>query len=278
MSQISGIDQPLIDVLCRDIHKIHEQSDQLLKKWRSGPKKYRKKINQNGQADVVTSLDFAIERLIISILGNRMPIFGEELSEFSSIGESPLYAIVDPIDGTKEFFGGGSEWGISISIIHLQKPTISSIYLPDRGEKFLAVKGQGVKLNGQQYVRKKQTMNNKIAVSPRQIKHPHLSKKISDIGYNAHPVPALTPKICAILRGDVEMAVYIPQTNQSAAIWDYAAAPLLLSEIGGCITSCDGQDLSFDIGFFNHTEGWVASSNSTAHSELVESFKNSRLT
>jgi myo-inositol-1(or 4)-monophosphatase len=263
----------------RDISLIHEIANRELVLWREGPREVVEKININGQRDVVTRVDIAIEALAHSVLGLRMPVYGEETSDFAITDNHGLYAVIDPIDGTKELLNESAEWSISIAIMDAGVPIVASIYMPDRNEHYLAIKGLGLTLNGEQITRKNQGIG-RIAVSPRQYLDPMLSQKIVDIGHTAYPTPALTPKICAILRGDVDAAVYLPHNNRSAsaAIWDYAAAPLLLSEIGGRISSCDGTDLPLDLQTINHHAGWVASSSNSTHATLLEHFGNITLT
>jgi len=100
--------------------------------------------------------------------------------------------------------------------------------------------------------------NGKIAVSPRQIKDPVFGESIRRTGLVAAEVSALTPKICAILRGEVQSAVYFPQDGQSAALWDYAAGVLLVQEFGGRISSLCGADLPFRGADIIHKKGWLA--------------------
>lgn len=241
-------------------------------KWRAGKKDVIDKVNANGVHDVVTKVDLAIEELAEKVSNDLIPgikVFGEESFKYDfSVTKEPFYIVIDPIDGTKEFVKGTPDWSISICAVENGIPVVSSVFMPDRNEVFTAVKGSGIRLNDRLL-----TLNgnvpNEIAVSPRQIKDVNIGKRILTSTHKPVEVPALTPKICAILRGDVSAAVYFKQEGQSALLWDYAASVLLVSELGGKITSLTGEDLPFIGNDVIHKEGWLATNNPIKHSELL---------
>jgi len=71
------------------------------------------------------------------------------------------------------------------------------------------------------------------------------------------------------MRGEINAAVYFPQEGQSAILWDYAAAVLLVHEAGGQITSLCGNELSFSGEEVVHRKGWIATRSSIFHSLLL---------
>src|SRR5205823_9722963 len=73
------------------------------------------------------------------------------------------------------------------------------------------------------------------------------------------PTPAFTPKFASVLSGDCDAALYLPVRPHRTAIWDYAAAALLLAEAGGWFGSTDGADL-LERRPFAYAGGWVAAS------------------
>jgi 3'-phosphoadenosine 5'-phosphosulfate (PAPS) 3'-phosphatase len=72
------------------------------------------------------------------------------------------------------------------------------------------------------------------------------------------PTPAFAAKFAAVLTGECDTALYLPIRPHRTAIWDYAAAALLLNEAGGVFVSIDGTDLLQERPFL-YTGGWVAS-------------------
>ncbi len=251
---------------------INSEALKIVTKWRAGQKSVLDKVNANGVHDVVTEVDLAIEELAGKVSGDLIPgikVFGEEsFKNDFSITKELFYIVIDPIDGTKEFIKGTPDWSISICAVENGIPVVSSIFMPDRDEVFTAVKGYGTKLNDRLLVPKRNAPS-EIAVSPRQIKNENITQRILASGYKPIEVPALTPKICAILRGDVLAATYFKQEGQSASLWDYAASVLLIRELDGNITSLTGGDLPFVGSNVIHKEGWLATNNTIKHPELL---------
>ena len=83
----------------------------------------------------------------------------------------------------------------------------------------------------------------------------------------------LTPKIYHLLCNKVSAAIYLPQADSSAKIWNYAAALLLVKEFGGYITSLSGNPLPLRGPEVNHFGGWLATRNYDLHKKLLGKFK-----
>lgn len=252
---------PMEDLILSKFDDVNKEAVHFVRQWRSGQKQVLDKVNANGTQDVVTDVDMAIESLTRLTFAGTIPVFGEEgFHDDTSVVEKPLYIVVDPIDGTKEFAKGNDEWSISLCAVQNGTPVVASIFMPDKGECFTAIKNKGVRLNGLP-LNLQQASNGRIAVSPRQIKDPKFGEYIRRTGLVAAEVSALTPKICALLRGEVQSAVYFPQDGQSAALWDYAAGVLLVQEYGGRISSLCGAELPFRGADIIHKKGWLATRN-----------------
>lgn len=256
-------------------YEINLQAIAIVKKWREGNRQINSKINANGKQDVVTDADIEIQDYTTRLFNGSIPVFGEEsFKNDFSITYEPFYIVIDPIDGTKEFAKGGSDWSISLCAVENGKPVISSLFMPDRNELFTAVKGHGVYLNGLP-LPILESATKRLAVSPRQISVPEFNQSIIQSGSFPIEVPALTPKICALLRGEVDSAVYFPQLGQSASLWDYAASVLLVHEFGGRMSSLCGKELPFRGSEIIHKCGWLATRSQDSHNELLACLGNS---
>jgi myo-inositol-1(or 4)-monophosphatase len=200
-------------------------------------------------------------------------VFGEESfrNDFS-VTRLPRYFVIDPIDGTKEFVSGNNEWSISLCLVENDEPTVAMISMPDKQSVFTAVRGRGTYLNGGRILLEN-IGSKRIGVSPRQIKEESFRLAIDNSVFNPIKISALTPKICALLRREVDAAVYFSQEGQSAALWDYAAAVLLTHEAGGRITSLCGNELPFAGENVIHKKGWLAASSVWYHTHLLSCLK-----
>lgn len=98
--------------------------------------------------DFVTEMDLKSEQLIRSILLGACPedgFFGEEDGGNES---APGRWIVDPIDGTANFFKGELNYTVSIAYEQNGELVVGCVYCPPTDELWLAIKGEGATLNG----------------------------------------------------------------------------------------------------------------------------------
>jgi myo-inositol-1(or 4)-monophosphatase len=102
--------------------------------------------------DFVTDVDKASEDLIISIIKETFrndAIFGEESGASGSLSGGRW--IIDPIDGTTNFFRSIPNYTISIAWeLEPFKPLVGVVFNPKQDELFWASKGKGAFLNGKQ--------------------------------------------------------------------------------------------------------------------------------
>lgn len=99
--------------------------------------------------DFVTEMDVKSEELIRSILLGACPedgFYGEE--EGGNIEAEGLW-VVDPIDGTSNFFKGQLPYTVSIGYELGGVPVIGCVHCPPTNELWLAVQGEGATWNGQ---------------------------------------------------------------------------------------------------------------------------------
>ena len=99
--------------------------------------------------DFGTEMDVRSEELIRSILLGACPEDGFYGEEEGGSTDARGRWIVDPIDGTSNFFKGELLYTVSIAYEQDGELTIGCVYCPPANELFLAIKGEGATLNGQ---------------------------------------------------------------------------------------------------------------------------------
>lgn len=102
-------------------------------------------------ASPVTEVDLASERCIKEILTTALPsaaFFGEETGKASGDGSSECRWLVDPIDGTKSFIRGMRYFSTQIALEVKNELVVGVSNAQAYGERLVAVKGEGVWLNG----------------------------------------------------------------------------------------------------------------------------------
>ncbi len=107
-------------------------------------------IHRKQDNDFVTETDRLSEDLIISIIRDHFPsdaIFGEETGSSGNLDHGRW--IIDPIDGTTNFFRSLPNYTISIAWeMEPFKPLVGVVFNPRQNELFWASKGGGAFLNG----------------------------------------------------------------------------------------------------------------------------------
>ena len=99
--------------------------------------------------DFVTEMDLKSEKLIRSILLGACPEDGFFGEEEGGTTDARGRWIVDPIDGTSNFFKGEPLYTVSIAYEQDGELVVGCVYCPPTNELFLAARGEGATLNGE---------------------------------------------------------------------------------------------------------------------------------
>ncbi len=105
--------------------------------------------NKLNDSDIVTTADKESEELITGYIRTHYPahaILSEESGE--TAGTSGCRWVIDPVDGTTNFFSGLPAWAISIGVEREGRTELGVVFLPALGEMFSAERGKGAWLNG----------------------------------------------------------------------------------------------------------------------------------
>ncbi|MBX3097777.1 MAG: inositol monophosphatase [Fimbriimonadaceae bacterium] len=110
----------------------------------------RKRLRVEVKADgsLVTQADRAVEEFLIPRLRSLYPaaIVGEEGGAQGDIS-GPVW-LIDPIDGTSNFWFGVPLWGVSVGLRVDNAIVAGGVILPDLGENYIGIREQGATLNG----------------------------------------------------------------------------------------------------------------------------------
>lgn len=206
-------------------------------------------VEKGDSANIVTDADIAIQRFLENELKKVLPE-AEFLGEEENLkGSSREYLwVIDPIDGTTNFSRGIPQCLISVALLHKGQPVLGVCFAPYLKQLFTATKGGGAFCNG----RKIKTSNKPFSCSllctsftPYQ---KDLAKICADIVLEAYPLcndtrrfGACALEICNVAMGKCDMYFEL-----NVCPWDCAAAVLILTEAGGCVSKYNGEPLTFD--------------------------------
>ena len=197
-----------------------------------------KQVDDALQHDIKLRLDKESQELISDYLLSVFPdsaILGEEGND--GVAQSDYCWIVDPIDGTVNYFYGIPIFCVSIALQHKGKLVMGCVYDPMQQECFSAIAGHAPTLNGQP-----------IAVSSRS----RMAEAVVFIGHGTHDgsgeagirrfahISRQVRKI-RILGSAALTLCYIAAGRFDAyvegriCLWDFAAARVILEAAGGVV-------------------------------------------
>jgi myo-inositol-1(or 4)-monophosphatase len=195
--------------------------------------------------DIKLDLDVRSQELITRELLSTFPdhaLYGEE--GIAGNASSAYQWIVDPIDGTVNFFYSIPHFCVSIALRHEGRIVLGVIYDPMRDELWSVEKGAPALLNG-----------TPIQVSKRS----ELSDCVVSVGMSKSPstivsATALLEKYvkrvrkCRLMGSAALDLAYVScgrldaYIEQSVSLWDVAAGQLLVESAGGCFESTPRED------------------------------------
>jgi len=228
------------------------------------------RVEYKGDIDPVTEVDKLCEETIVRMIQAAFPdhdLLTEE-TPFEGKG-SPWKWIIDPLDGTANYFHGVPCFCVSIGLEVEGRIELGVVYDPILDELFLAERGKGAYLNG-----------NRISVSRTGI----LDKAFLCTGF-PYDIRQHADLYLSYFRQFIIKSFGIRRLG-SAAIdlcylaagrfdgfwelrlqaWDVAAASLIITEAGGRVTDLRG-------GPFNIYSREILASNGLIHQEMVEAVR-----
>jgi len=228
-------------------------------------------ISKGSTYNLVTKADIASENKIVSIIKDKFPghsILTEESGE--EIHKSDYCWVIDPLDGTNNFYHKFPMFCISIALYKKGKPLIGVVFDPLKKELFYAGKNEGAFLN-----------NKKIKVSSSN----KLSKSLLALGFYYERGSLMRKSLDQMKRFFYEDVHGIRRAGSAALDicytacgrfdgywelylnpWDYAAGSLIIMEAGGRITDTQGQKYSLMMKN-------IVASNGKIHKDMIRVLK-----
>ncbi len=188
------------------------------------------KVTPKGPKDFATEIDHKAEAEIISIIKKSYPdhsFLGEESGDQKGKDNDTIW-IIDPLDGTTNFYHGFPHFCVSIAVMQKGRIEHGVIYDPLRQELFTASHGQGAKLN-QYRLRVSNCLD--------------LNNALIGAYFNCEAVQATrSTGSMALDMAYVAAGRLDGFWGTEANIWDIAAGCLLITEAGGLISSLNQND------------------------------------
>ena len=230
--------EPLLEIV--------SQAGELLKKYYGG--RLDKQYKQDGS--FATEADKASEAFLIAKLQALLPeagIWAEESGNLMDGGESDLYWVIDPLDGTNNFSQGIPFSCISVALVKEKRPVVGIIYDFHRKEMFVASEGHGAYLNGVPIqVSQKRDLEKAMIGAPMAYK----GDASAEVRHLFWDCMQRVDRRCMSIRvlGAAALDLAYAASGRFDAVffdslswWDVAAGVVLIQEAGGIVTTYDGQ-------------------------------------
>jgi myo-inositol-1(or 4)-monophosphatase len=210
---------------------------------------------------IVTAGDLAVNESLLGALKAARPddaILSEETPDNAARISSKRLWIIDPIDGTRNYFNGGTDWCIGVALIEDGQPKVSALYQPTEDRMYTAIRGQGAYRNNRRINTSPDVIN---VISPKSLQPAIAAASLKP---QASASLALLLRFAAIAEGGMAGAISIGDKKD----WDIAAGHLLLIEAGGVATTQAGAPF-----VYNRTNPWqpgVVAATSQHHATLLK--------
>ncbi len=201
---------------------------------------------EKAKGDPVSVADLAVNQFLSEQLRDARPDYGwlsEESEDEPERLKKERVWVVDPIDGTRAFLRGDTDFAVAVALLDAGKPVAGVVFAPATGDFFTARKGMGAQLNG---------------LALRKDRRPALEgmRMLGEEGFFCSPRlwpipwPAMTfrrinsfaLRLAFIADNRCDGAI----TIRPKADWDLAAADLILSETGGRCVDQAGADIVYN--------------------------------
>ena len=196
--------------------------------------------------DIKLELDVRSQTLITGHLLGLFPdhaIYGEE--GLAGNQGSPYHWIVDPIDGTVNYFYSIPHFCVSIALRHESEIIAGVIYDPMRDEIWRVKKGEAPTLNGSPFTVSKRNRLSEGIVSVGFSK----TKTTIDTGLPLLERMVYRARKCRLMGSAALDMAYVAcgrldaYIEQSVSLWDVAAGKILIEAAGGLVEMLERTDV-----------------------------------
>ena len=228
-------------------------------------------VSLKGPGDFVTNCDKKVEKILIEELLKARPnysILSEETGKISN--DESFKWIIDPIDGTANFFHGIPHFAISVGLERNKEIICGIIYDPIKDEMFSAEKGNGAYINNQRMRVSSRSQLEECIIFTGGPKHDLKDKELALKEYNNFSLKVFVP-IRKLGSASLDMA-YVAAGRcdgfwqRNLNYWDIAAGIIIVKEAGGFVTDFQGEN-----GFIENKT--ILVTNSKINKEMIEVLK-----
>jgi 3'(2'), 5'-bisphosphate nucleotidase len=207
-------------------------------------------VQRKADRALVTEADHAAESLIVAGLRQALPdciiVAEEEVAAGKITAAAPEVWLVDPLDGTREFTGGGNDFAVNIGLVRNGRPVLGVVGVPATGEIFGGIVGAGAwrQKDGDRtpiVVRTPPAAGLTIVASRHHGDQAQLDtylagRKVAEVVNFGSSL-----KFCRVAEGKADLYPRFGRTME----WDTFAPQAVLEAAGGTVETLDGRPLGY---------------------------------
>lgn len=194
------------------------------------------RIKEETFDNIVTDLDLFVQNQLTRALSEAFPDTAFLSEEDEEHVASPKMWVIDPIDGTKNFYRRQEDFAISVAYYEQSEPVFGFVYDIAKDLLFLGIKGQGSWLNGNKLpALKEKTLNQSVLDMNLKTLYALTDKganvrKLNHETFAHRSIGSAALSLCRIALGlhDIYLSSHLK-------FWDYAASRIILEEVGGVV-------------------------------------------
>jgi len=208
-------------------------------------------VETKGDASPVTRADRLAEDIITAALraeiSATIPVVGEEEAAESGIDAAPgpLFWLVDPLDGTKEFIKRNGEFTVNIALVSNGEPVLGIVHLPALDETFMAGPSGAYKQRGatapEPIASRAAPAAGLTAVVSRSHGAEEADAYLARFKVAKRIGAGSSLKFCRVAEGAADIYPRFGRTME----WDTAAGHAVLKAAGGRVVRTDGAPLTY---------------------------------
>ena len=192
----------------------------------------------------VSEADLAVDKLLRERLTRLVPDaawLSEETEDDRARLDAARLWVVDPIDGTRAYVNGRTDWSVSVALVAHGRPVAGAVFAPMEDGLYLAAAGEGASLEG---VALKASATEGFEHAQAAGPKPMLAELAKDA-----PTLVALPKIHSLALRLARVGsdkLQVAFASQDSHDWDLAAADIILHEAGAKLTTLAGETLAYN--------------------------------
>ncbi len=226
-----------------------------------------KSASFKGKRDIVTEVDLRAEKIILDMIKVQFPDHAILSEETGMIGDNSVKYmwVVDPIDGTMNYYYGMNPYRVGICLLEDKKPVLNVLYNPTEDEMYVAQKGGGAFLNDKKItVSGNDDLKNSLVMfhlsskeEPRK-RIMDVLEKVFEASMQVRMLGSSLASMSYVATGKMDAFF-----NVSQKPWDILPGVLLIEEAGGKVTDIKGGEIT-------HESTSVIATNGKVHDQMVK--------